>query len=144
MASIRRHQILSAYPISYWPSSIYPSVSQSVSQSYESFSFTFRFRFQSICLAFLAVLPRRARSTLSLFLPPSLLPILQLTSEWAVFGMLFVRLIFLLLLLGCSIDFVCSVFKAGGEAGTGAGAEAEQTLPSNRVACCIFKYAFSY
>lgn len=107
MASIRRHQMLSLLPslslaVSFYCHRIYPIilavVHQSASQSYESFSFTFRFRFQSICLAFLAVPPS----------PPSL----QLTSEWAVFGMLFVCLFFYCCCSWFALSILCSVFKA--------------------------------
>lgn len=135
MASIRRHQMLAFLPplsLSVFPLSfchrIYPIilavVHQSASQSYESFSFTFRFRFQSICLAFLAVPPsliqplRRPPAAIDLrvgcFRNASCLPLF-----FVVLGLLY---------------RFCAPFSKQQENTAG------QTLPSNRVACCIFKY----
>lgn len=117
MASIRRHQMLSLLPrlsLSLSVSSychrntiILAVVHQSASQSYESFSFTFRFRFQSICLAFLAVPP-----SLPFNLFGDLPRTLQFTSEWAVFGMLFVCFFFCCCCSWFALSILCSVFKA--------------------------------
>lgn len=132
MASIRRHQILSM--AQHIPNHIghRPSVSQLVNHM-NRFRLRFVFDSNQFVWHFWLFHPLSLHLTL----------LLKLTSEWAVFGMLFVRLIFVvvvrLLYRFCILRFQSRSRKT---AAAVAAAAAKQTLPSHRVACCIFKYAF--